>query len=32
MTGYQGDSARNDEAMAGGWYHTGDVATRDEDG
>jgi acetyl-CoA synthetase len=32
MTGYQGDSARNDEAMAGGWYHTGDVATRDGDG
>ena len=32
MTGYQGDSARNDEAMAGGWYHTGDVATRDADG
>jgi acetyl-CoA synthetase len=32
MTGYQGDSARNDEAMADGWYHTGDVATRDEDG
>ena len=32
MTGYQGDAARNDEAMAGGWYHTGDVATRDADG
>ena len=32
MTGYQGDSARNDEAMAGGYYHTGDVATIDEDG
>ena len=32
MTGYQGDDARNDEAMAGGWYHTGDVATRDADG
>ncbi len=30
MTGYQGDSERNAEAMAGGWYHTGDVATRDE--
>ncbi|PKH38523.1 acetyl-CoA synthetase [Nocardioides alpinus] len=32
MTGYQGDAARNDEAMAGGFYHTGDVALRDEDG
>jgi len=32
MTGYQGDDARNAEAMAGGFYHTGDVATRDEDG
>jgi acetyl-CoA synthetase len=32
MTGYQGDPERNAEAMAGGWYHTGDVATRDTDG
>jgi acetyl-CoA synthetase len=32
MTGYQGDQERNDEAMAGGYYHTGDVAARDEDG
>jgi acetyl-CoA synthetase len=32
MTGYQGDAGRNDEAMAGGWYHTGDVASRDADG
>jgi acetyl-CoA synthetase len=32
MTGYQDDQARNDEAMAGGYYHTGDVASRDEDG
>ena len=32
MTGYQGDPERNDEAMAGGYYHTGDVASRDEDG
>lgn len=32
MTGYQGDPERNDEAMAGGWYHTGDVASRDDDG
>jgi acetyl-CoA synthetase len=32
MTGYQGDDKRNADAMAGGFYHTGDVATRDEDG
>jgi acetyl-CoA synthetase len=32
MTGYQGDDERNSEAMAGGFYHTGDVAARDEDG
>ncbi len=32
MTGYQGDDDRNAEAMAGGYYHTGDVASRDEDG
>ncbi|MEO5711631.1 MAG: AMP-binding protein [Nocardioidaceae bacterium] len=32
MTGYQGDDERNTEAMAGGFYHTGDVASRDEDG
>ena len=32
MTGYQGDDERNAEAMAGGWYHTGDVASRDADG
>jgi acetyl-CoA synthetase len=32
MTGYQGDEERNAEAMAGGYYHTGDVASRDEDG
>jgi acetyl-CoA synthetase len=32
MTGYQGDEERNAEAMAGGFYHTGDVAGRDEDG
>jgi acetyl-CoA synthetase len=32
MTGYQGDPERNAEAMAGGYYHTGDVASRDNDG
>ncbi|HET6624856.1 MAG TPA: AMP-binding protein [Nocardioidaceae bacterium] len=32
MTGYQGDQSRNTDAMAGGFYHTGDVATMDEDG
>lgn len=32
MTGYQGDADKNAEAMAGGFYHTGDVASRDEDG
>jgi acetyl-CoA synthetase len=32
MTGYQEDPERNTDAMAGGWYHTGDVAERDDDG
>jgi acetyl-CoA synthetase len=32
MTGYQGDPERNAEAMADGVYHTGDIASRDEDG
>jgi acetyl-CoA synthetase len=32
MTGYQQDQERNAEAMAGGVYHTGDIATVDEDG
>lgn len=32
MTGYLGDPARNDEAMADGLYHTGDVASFDADG
>lgn len=32
MTGYQGDPERNAEAMQGGYYHTGDVASRDSDG
>ncbi len=32
MTGYLGDPARQEEAMHGGCYHTGDVAQRDADG
>ena len=32
MSGYQGDDQRNTEAMAGGFYHTGDVAARDQNG
>jgi acetyl-CoA synthetase len=32
MTGYQGDEERHADAMAGGWYHTGDVATINEEG
>jgi acetyl-CoA synthetase len=32
MTGYQGDQPRNMDAMAGGFYHTGDVAGQDENG
>jgi acetyl-CoA synthetase len=32
MTGYLGDAERQAEAMAGGFYHTGDVAQRDADG
>src|SRR3954466_3900257 len=32
MTGYQGDEQRNADAMAGGFYHTGDVASVDSDG
>jgi acetyl-CoA synthetase len=32
MTGYQGDPARDAAAMRGGFYHTGDVASRDGDG
>lgn len=32
MAGYVGDEERNAEAMAGGFYHTGDVASRDQDG
>ncbi|RHW29134.1 AMP-dependent synthetase [Nocardioides immobilis] len=32
MTGYRGDEERNADAMAGGYYHTGDVASMDDDG
>ncbi len=32
MTGYQDDPVRHAESMAGGYYHTGDVASRDADG
>src|SRR5262249_61569562 len=32
MTGYRGDPERDGEAMSGGYYHTGDVATRDDEG
>jgi acetyl-CoA synthetase len=32
MTGYAGDPERTAEAMAGGYYHTGDIGRRDADG
>jgi acetyl-CoA synthetase len=32
MVGYAGDDERNAEAMRGGFYHTGDVGSRDADG
>jgi len=32
MVGYQGGDVRTDEAMRGGFYHTGDIGTRDADG
>ncbi len=32
MVGYADDPERNAEAMAGGFYHTGDVGSRDENG
>ncbi|KQZ72196.1 AMP-dependent synthetase [Nocardioides sp. Root151] len=32
MTGYQNDPERDAEAKRGGYYHTGDVATIDDDG
>lgn len=32
MVGYHGDAERTATAMAGGYYHTGDVGSRDADG
>ncbi|WKX73161.1 AMP-binding protein [Streptomyces sp. XD-27] len=32
MTGYEGDEERTAEAMADGYYRTGDIGARDEDG
>ncbi|MFJ7150458.1 AMP-binding protein [Streptomyces sp. NPDC100445] len=32
MTGYHGDPDRTAEVMAGGYYRTGDIASRDEEG
>ncbi|KOV60916.1 AMP-dependent synthetase [Streptomyces sp. NRRL WC-3618] len=32
MTGYHGDADRTAEAMAGGFYRTGDIGSRDTDG
>ncbi|WP_030175645.1 AMP-binding protein [Spirillospora albida] len=32
MKGYHGDDDRTDEAMADGYYHTGDIGSRDADG
>ena len=32
MLGYQDDDEKTSEAMRDGYYHTGDVASRDEDG
>jgi long-chain acyl-CoA synthetase len=32
MGGYWGREEATSEAMRGGWFHTGDVATEDEDG
>jgi acetyl-CoA synthetase len=32
MTGYRDDPERTEEATADGFYHTGDVASQDEDG
>jgi acetyl-CoA synthetase len=32
MVGYHGDASLTEQRMAGGYYHTGDVASRDADG
>ncbi|MFI0449025.1 AMP-binding protein [Actinomadura sp. 6N118] len=32
MKGYHGDDSRTEEAMAGGFYRTGDIGSRDADG
>jgi acyl-CoA synthetase (AMP-forming)/AMP-acid ligase II len=32
FAGYLKDAAATDEAWAGGWFHTGDIVTRDADG
>ncbi|THA23821.1 AMP-dependent synthetase [Streptomyces sp. RKND-216] len=32
LTAYHGDPGRTAEAMAGGYYRTGDIASRDDDG
>jgi acetyl-CoA synthetase len=32
MTGYVGDAERNEATRAGGYFHTGDLASRDADG
>ena len=32
MTGYRDDPERQAEVTRGGWYHTGDVASRDDEG
>ena len=32
MTGYYDDAERTQEAFEGGWFHSGDLATVDEDG
>jgi acyl-CoA synthetase (AMP-forming)/AMP-acid ligase II len=32
MSGYLGDDQASEAALAGGWFHTGDLASRDADG